>query len=324
MNEQKESGLSLSKENNPQIAESSSLIATISESAENVNSYESEQLISVVQLPIIEERLKTIKEAFSHEVEDALSLTCTDETIQIVKKKRSEITKIYNDLESRRKEVKKAVLAPYEAFEQIYKECVTSIYAPCDLKLKQKIAEVENGLKEQKYEDAKAYFAEYCLSKQIDFIDFSRLGLAITLTVSKKKLREQVKAFVDKVSDELELIETQENCDEILVEYKKSLNVAQAITTVVNRHKAIEEERRRKEAALEQHKDAEEAVAKVDEAIAAVAPPKAEAVDPELPCEPAPEPEKVYEVSFTVRGSIDKIRALKQFLTEGEYDYEQQ
>lgn len=320
MNEQKESGLSLSKENNPQTAENSSLILTISESAEKVNSNENEPLISVVQLPIIEERLKTIKEAFSHEVEEALSLTCTEETIQIVKKKRSEITKIYTDLESRRKEVKRAVLAPYEAFEQIYKECVTSIYAPCDLKLKQKIAEVENGLKEQKYEDAKDYFEKYCLSKQIDFIDFSQLGLSITLTVSKKKLREQVKAFVDKVCDELELIETQENRDEILVEYKKSLNVAQAITIVVNRHKAIEEERRRKEAALEQHKDVADVVAKVDEAISSVAPPKVEMPDPELPSEPAPE--KIYEVSFTVRGSIDKIRALKQFLTEGDYDYE--
>ena len=158
------------------------------------------------------------------------------------------------------------------------------------------------------------------MSKQIDFIDFSQLGLSITLTVSKKKLREQVKAFVDKVCDELELIETQENRDEILVEYKKSLNVAQAITIVVNRHKAIEEERRRKEAALEQHKDVADVVAKVDEAISSVAPPKVEMPDPELPSEPAPE--KIYEVSFTVRGSIDKIRALKQFLTEGDYDYE--
>lgn len=205
MNKQKESGLSLSKENNPQTTESSSLISTISESAENVNSYESEQLISVVQLPIIEERLKTIKEAFSHEVEEALSLTCTEETIQIVKRKRSEITKIYNDLESRRKEVKKAVLAPYEAFEQIYKECVTSIYAPCDLRLKQKIAEVENGLKEQKYEDAKAYFAEYCLSKQIDFIDFSRLGLAITLTISKKSFENRLRRLSTRLATSLSL-----------------------------------------------------------------------------------------------------------------------
>lgn len=75
---------------------------------------------------------------------------------------------------------------------------------------------------------------------------------------------------------------------------------------------------------MEQHRDVADVVAKVDEAIAAVAPPVAEAFDPELPHEPASEPEKVYEVSFTVRGSMDKIRALKKFLTEGDYDYEQQ
>ena len=186
---------------------------------DNENSYSSDKLISVVQLPIIEEQLRTIKEAFSKEVADALSLTCTEETIQIVKKKRSDLTKIYNDLETRRKEVKKAVLAPYEAFEQIYRDCVTNIYAPCDQKLKEKISEVEQGLKDQKYDDAKAYFDEYCLTKQLDFVDFSQLGLSITLTVSKKKLHEQVKNFVDRICSELELIDTQDSRDEILVEY---------------------------------------------------------------------------------------------------------
>ena len=294
---------------------------------DNENSYSSDKLISVVQLPIIEEQLRTIKEAFSKEVADALSLTCTEETIQIVKKKRSDLTKIYNDLETRRKEVKKAVLAPYEAFEQIYRDCVTNIYAPCDQKLKEKISEVEQGLKDQKYDDAKAYFDEYCLTKQLDFVDFSQLGLSITLTVSKKKLHEQVKNFVDRICSELELIDTQDSRDEILVEYKKTLNVAQAVTTVANRHKAIEEERRRKEDMMKQRDEVSEAVAKVDKVVDAVAPPKVEAVDPERPTsdmKEEPQSEKKYEVSFTVRATLEKLRSLKQFLNEGEYEYDQQ
>ncbi len=65
---------------------------------------------------------------------------------------------------------------------------------------------------------------------------------------SKKSLKERCAAFVDRITEELALIETQEHKEEILVEYKKSLNVAQAITNVSARHRAIEEERQRREA----------------------------------------------------------------------------
>lgn len=61
-----------------------------------------------------------------------------------------------------------------------------------------------------------------------------------------KSLKEQAKAFIDKIVDDLNLIKTQEHKAEILVEYKQTLNVAQAITIVINRFKAIEEEKRGK------------------------------------------------------------------------------
>ena len=66
-----------------------------------------------------------------------------------------------------------------------------------------------------------------------------------------KSLKEQAKQFIDKIVDDLKLIETQEHKAEILVEYKQTLNVAQAITTVTNRFKAIEEEKKK----IEQEKD---------------------------------------------------------------------
>ena len=62
-----------------------------------------------------------------------------------------------------------------------------------------------------------------------------------------KSLKEQAKAFVDKIADDLNLIETQEHKAEILVEYKQTLNVSQAITTVTNRFKDIEEEKKKQE-----------------------------------------------------------------------------
>ena len=172
------------------------------------NPIHEESLIVVKQLPVIEEQLLAIKERFSQEAAFALSLECTEDSLQIVKKKRSELTKVYNALEARRKEAKKSILAPYDAFEKVYKECVTDIYSPCDKQLADKIHEVEDGLKAQKRIEVETYFSEYCASKNIDFITFDRIGLNVTMTTSKKALKEQVKTFLDKVSDELALIET--------------------------------------------------------------------------------------------------------------------
>ncbi len=274
-------------------------------------------LVVVKQLPVIEEQLRGIKKRFEAEANEALALECTEENLQTVKKKRADLTKIFNALESRRKEAKKAILAPYEEFEQIYKECVTEIYSPCDRQLADKIHEVEDALKTQKRADAEEYFNEYCTSKNIDFLTFDRLGISITLTASRKSLHEQVKAFIDKVSDELLLIETQENSSEILVEYKESLNVAQAITLVVNRHIAIEDEKRRKEELQAVAREKAKAATKVDEVIEdTLMPPKKE-INEETE---APR----YKVSFTVFGTLDKIKALKNFLVEGDYQYEQQ
>lgn len=282
-----------------------------------------DNLMVVTQLPVIEQQLTTIKEKFETEVAAALAMPCTEETLSAVKTKRAELTKIYNALEAKRKEIKKSILTPYDAFEQVYKECVTNVYSPCDEELKAKVATVENGLKSDKRDKVKDYFDEYCASLQIDFVAFERIGLNITLTVSHKKLREQVKSFLDKVNDELQLIATQEHGEEILVEYKNSLNVAQAITTVVNRHKAIEEEKLRKEALKAASIEKAKAVEKVEEAVEALAPPVA-APMPQAEQISEKNKEQRYETTFTVCGTLAQLKALKNFLEEGEYQYAQQ
>ena len=70
------------------------------------------ELIKVVQLPVIEEQLRSMKEAVDKRVEEALSLVCTEETIQTVKSARAELNKEFQALEEQRKEVKRPYLAP--------------------------------------------------------------------------------------------------------------------------------------------------------------------------------------------------------------------
>jgi len=281
----------------------------------------STDIIVVRQLPIIEEQLMLIRDGIQAKVNYALSMDCAEDTVKDIKALRSELNKDFTDLENKRKEVKKAIMSPYDQFEAIYKACVTDIFRPADAKLKEKIDAVEATLKDEKANEVMVYFYEYLLSKDIDFIGFEQTGITITLTASKKALKEACKAFVDKVVEELALIETQENKAEILVEYKKSLNVAQAITTVSNRMKEIAAEKERQE--QQQRRDAERLAAEqiVDTVICEqMATPTVEPV--EEPDEAPAEAVKAYAVTFTVTGTLDELRALKTFLANGGYKFE--
>ena len=93
-------------------------------------------LIVVKQLPIIEDQLRQVKASVDARVAQALALACTEETYKDVKKARAELNKEFQDLEARRREVKKAILAPYEAFEKLYKECAADAFTKADAELK--------------------------------------------------------------------------------------------------------------------------------------------------------------------------------------------
>lgn len=66
----------------------------------------------------------------------------------------------------------------------------------------------------------------------------------------------------------------------------------------------------------------EAAQAKIEEVLneeppAPVSAPAEQPIPTEVPAE------KIYQVSFRVRGGIDKLKSLKEFLVNGGYDYEQ-
>ena len=270
------------------------------------------EIIVVKQLPVILERLQLIKADVTARVETALSLVCTEDTVKTVKEVRATLNKEFKDWEDKRKEVKNAVMTPYEEFETVYKDCISDIFKKADTELKGKIDSVETGLKEQKTAEIKAYFDEYLVSKNITMpLTFECANINVTLSASLKSLKEQAKAFIDRVCDELALIEIQEYKDEIYHEYNSAhfLNVSGAITTVVNRHKAIEEAKAREEERRAKVEAEEKVVEQVTEVLT---PPTVET---------APEQETILTVSFKVRGTKAQLKALKEFLNNGGYEY---
>jgi hypothetical protein len=274
-------------------------------------SNDNQELIVVKQLPLIEEHLKELSVKIDEKVKSAKSLICTEETVKEVKQVRADLNKEFKELETQRKLVKEQVLTPYMQFEEIYKQYVSDKYRNADIELKSKVDSIENELKVKKEQEIKDYFEEYKTANNIDFITYEQARINVTLSASIKSLKEQAKQFIDKIVDDLKLIETQEHKTEILVEYKQLLNVSQAITSVTNRFKAIEEENRKHEEL--KNKLYQQMSEEANRAIAR---------DTVLQAPVEEKQEEMLTVNFTVKGTKTKLRELKQFLESGGYDYE--
>lgn len=280
-----------------------------------------ENLIVIKQLPQIEEHLKDLSSEIDVKVNNAKKLVCTEETVKTVKQVRADLTKDFKNLEEQRKTVKEQILAPYMQFEEVYKTYVSNKYKEADIDLKQKIDSTENELKKQKEQEIKKYFEEYKTANNIDFVDFKQANINVTLTASKKNLKEQAKTFIDEIVDDLKLIETQEGKEEILVEYKRNLNVSKSIQEVANRHKLLEEEKKRQEEL--KNKQLEEAQRQADMSIKKQEVATKNALD-NFVIEPPKviEQEEILTLKFKLRGTRSKLRELKRFLEDGGYDYE--
>lgn len=265
-----------------------------------------ENIIEITQLPVITEQLILIKTQVEEKVKKATALECNENTVKDVKAARAELNKDFQGWEDKRKEVKSKIMTPYENFESVYKECITHTYTEAGNELKRKIDAVEDELKRRKKEEVTAYYSEYAAAKNIDFVSFERAGINITLSASIKNLKEQCAKFLDKVAEELALIDTQEYKSEILVEYKKYFNAAMAITIVSDRHKEMEaEEKAQKERAEKESAEAATA-AEIDKVID-------DSPDEILTAPIVEEPK--YKMSFTIKGTKAQLTSVKNYIT---------
>lgn len=277
------------------------------------------EIIVIKQLPIIEEQLKWIREDVEKKTETALSMVCTEDTVKEIKRLRADLGKEFKEFEDKRKEVKAAVLAPYEAFEAAYRENISNLYKNTDAKLKSKIDETENAIKAQRADEVEAFYKEYAASVGVDFVPFEQSGVKVTLSDSMKKMKEACASFLDRVADDLYMIRANKDCDEIMVEYQKTLNLTRSVVTVTERKESIKKEAQR---AAEWEAQRQKEVASAEKVIEVAEAKMGEARDVPPPAEAVAPAEEVLELTFTVRGTRDKLRKLKMFLIEGGYDYE--
>ena len=268
------------------------------------------EIIGISQMPVVFEKLEKIGALIDESTKDLDKLECTEENKQEVKKRRTEINNTLKVLEDRRKEIKAKLLEPYNVFEEKYEnECKTKLQNASEL-LKEKIDTIESEQLKEKEQELREFVKQHCEANAID-IPFERFELNITLSASIKSLKEQALAFINKVVSDLKLIDMEEYRDEILIEYLSDFDFVNAKTKVLERHKRLEEMKKRYATMEEIKLNEETVVEKVDEAIEEVSTPKEIIEDSEI-----------ITVSFTITDTKEKILKLRDYLKENGINYE--
>ena len=285
------------------------------------------EIAIVEQLPVINEKIKEVGEQLTKRLKklNLDKLVCNDETRKEIKNLRTELGKELKAFEEQRKNIKTKINEPYDVFNQTYEKEIKEKYQNADLILKNKIDLVETEIKNNAKILAVEYFEEYKKSKsniEDNYIKFDELNLQIGLDALTekgtlvKKYKDAISCKLDEVERDIETINTMEHNNEILVEYLKHKNLSLAIKEVNDRHFVLEQVRERQEIAKERIIEEAKIVEKVEEVLSAPVEevPEGQMTIDDFSDNEKTESEEKFEMTFTVKGTLTKLKELKEYL----------
>ena len=238
-----------------------------------------------------------IKQEVAEAVKKYSAVVYTDDQIQDAKADRAKLRKFVDALETKRKEIKKQCLAPYEAFEKQMKEIVGIVNEPI-LMIDRQVKEYEEIQKAEKREAIEAYWlslyedgkvpGDICLN-QI----FNEKWL--NASVSLKAVVSEIDARLDQIKKDLAtLAEMPEFAFEAIEEYKHTLDINAAIR---EGKRLVEMQKRKAEMEAAVNCESSKPAEPVKEAVS-----------------DATQPDKQW-ISFKAYLSTDDALALKEFFT---------
>lgn len=251
------------------------------------------ELIVIKQLPIIEQMLDKMSAEIDTKIDEAVQLIPenSERILAETKKIRAELNKDLAELETARKNVKNEIMRPYLDFEKIYKEKISDKYKKADKFFKEKIEEIEYDIKKERRDNLNEYFIEYCKAESVKDVTFEDMHLKINISGSDKSYREKIKSWIDKVKQDLAVINTAKDEQtrlEILLDYKTDFDVNRAILDHEKRQREIAELKSKQNVTSDEN----------------------------LSAPSVTEDNEVYEMTFSVRGTKSQLKELKKYLVE--------
>lgn len=169
----------------------------------------------------------------------------TEDNVKQVKATLADARKVTDALETRRKEVKKELLRPYEQFEPMIKELV-SIIDNADSALRSKVREMEEEERAQRKEKLRDIWnmriRSYSFPQYIpDAFEMWCTPQHLNKSLAMSKAEADMVQFMEDTDSDIAAIEGLPDYIDIIVEYSGTLNLSQAIATVREREEKKEQ-----------------------------------------------------------------------------------
>ena len=272
------------------------------------------EIIRVETLPVIFQQLEVVGVMVDEELEKFKDIECTEENKQEVKKTRTSINNTLKVFEDKRKEIKNQVLEAYNQFNEKYELEVKTKLENASNDLKMKIEYIESSQLAEKEIELGSFIEEHIKANHLenilkDVAEVVRLAnLKVNLSSSMKSLKEGALAFIQRVANEVKLIELEETPSNLLYEYQQNgFDLTKAKLTLIERQRQIEELAKQREQVQEVQKVEEKIVEQVEEIVA----PK-EIV----------EEQQLLTVTFTITDTKENIIKVREFMKEMGIKYE--
>lgn len=173
-----------------------------------------------------------------------LNLAVTEDMLPDAKADKAIINKLKSAVSSYRKDTIAEFKKPIDYFEKTAKETERILGEAYDA-INDQVRKYEDERRAEKNNEIRNAFNEYAKELGIDFVDYDRLDINVTLSAKTSDLIDTAKSYLDVIATDLKAIDAQEHKAEILTEYKRTLSLSDAITTVNERLKAEAAERER-------------------------------------------------------------------------------
>lgn len=251
------------------------------------------------QPPVIFENLDSVRQNLEAILAEVSAYPADDDSLKKVKQIRADLAKDFDALESQCRAVKRQVMEPYDKAAEKYNVCISDPYKAADQALKKWVDDYQNALKKKCEDGLRAYFDECCRGLGIDFLKFEDCGVVVDMATARqkepRKAIDRIFDFVTAVRTDIDNIADMDDSAAVFAEYRKCLNLSQAISAYNKRKQAEADANtaidgiRLRQAQLEQHRA---------EIMAAA---------PEI----QQERQGTYSVAFLATGTLPALKSMK-------------
>lgn len=184
------------------------------------------EIIVNTQLPVIKTNFEEVKESLKRNLEKYENTIVTEDNLKDCKAMQKELAGLRNQVESKRKEVKRVLEAPIKEHDKETKELI-AIIEEVEKPIKAGIAVLDSKRKEEKRKFADVKIFEICQKLNLE----KKYADQLTVLDKYLNLSASAKSVVEDIEQRAEVLKQQQNMDKVRAEMVKA-NIESALETV--------------------------------------------------------------------------------------------